>query len=247
MEPFTEWIQLAGRPEGRVLSVARVLKATRNALHSLRDFYLNVPLYDQPNLHAYLPTPVLMDQSLQPPALRYIDRLIQKDKARPLFRAQMGDREVVVKFPVRYCRSAHECLASQKLAPELHFCEPIQGGLCMVVMDYVEASDWGNMSDKFPRDAYHDVERAIRSLHERNLVFGDLRLPNILLVDRADRGCKGAMLVDFDWCSKDGDARYPDVLNDTGEIDWAPGVERHGSMKKAHDLYRLARLEKLVN
>lgn len=52
----------------------------------------------------------------------------------------------------------------------------------------------------------------------------------------------GAILVDFDWCGKDSESRYPTTLNDTGEIDWAPGVERFGVMKKEHDEYLLRKL-----
>ncbi|KAL5480411.1 hypothetical protein ACEPAI_1681 [Sanghuangporus weigelae] len=51
-----------------------------------------------------------------------------------------------------------------------------------------------------------------------------------------------AVLIDFDWCGKDSEARYPTTLNDTGDIDWAPGVERFGLMKKEHDDYCLRNL-----
>ncbi|KAI0244944.1 hypothetical protein BJV78DRAFT_1098897, partial [Lactifluus subvellereus] len=47
------------------------------------------------------------------------------------------------------------------------------------------------------------VKQAIRLLHSRKLVFGDLRLPNILVKDES------VMFVDFDWCGKAGEARYP--------------------------------------
>ncbi|KAL5514584.1 hypothetical protein ACEPAG_1900 [Sanghuangporus baumii] len=245
VELLTGWIHLSGNPQGRVLGVARILKAAKNTLCRLRNYYSNVPLSDEPDRNAYLPMPAVKDESQQPPALRYIDRLIKEDKARPLFRARMGDRDVVVKFPNRYCRDAHERLASEKLAPALYFCEPIRGGLYMVVMDYVKEVTAHDPAGKIPGDAYNDVVKAIELLHEEDFVFGDLRRPN-LLMDRTDEGRKGALLVDFDWCGKDGDARYPDTLNDTGVIEWAVGVERNGPLKKEHDLYRLTRLQELV-
>ncbi|KAL5513844.1 hypothetical protein ACEPAG_2605 [Sanghuangporus baumii] len=246
MELLTGWVYLSDKPQGCVLGIARILKAAKNALCRLRDYYLNLPFKDEPDRVAYLPMPAVKDGSPQPPALRYIDRLIKEDKARPLFRAQMGDRDVIVKFPDRYCRDAHEHLALEELAPALHFCEPIRGGLYMVVMDYVKEVAANDSAGKIPCEAYNDVVKAIKLLHENDLVFGDLRRPNLLVVDRTNKGRKGVLLVDFDWCGKDGDAKYPDTLNDTGEIDWAVGVERNGPMKKEHDLYRLKRLEALI-
>lgn len=51
------------------------------------------------------------------------------------------------------------------------------------------------------------------------------------------------MLVDFDWCGKVGEARYPVDINLDGEIDWHKGVVRGGKLEIEHDLYLLKALE----
>jgi Ser/Thr protein kinase RdoA (MazF antagonist) len=72
------------------------------------------------------------------------------------------------------------------------------------------------------------VKQAIELLHSQNLVFGDLRVPNILIKD------EGVMIIDFDWCGKAREARYPATLNDA--VDWPEGVGPDAVMLKKHDL-----------
>ncbi|KDQ07365.1 hypothetical protein BOTBODRAFT_120196, partial [Botryobasidium botryosum FD-172 SS1] len=60
------------------------------------------------------------------------------------------------------------------------------------------------------------VEEAMKLLHGNGFVFGDLRAPNILRVDG------GAMLIDFDWAGKVGEAKYPLDIN--FEVNWAEGT-----------------------
>ena len=87
----------------------------------------------------------------------------------------------------------------------------------------VEASE-----KKLPYRIYEDVERAIALLHSGDLVFGDLRMPNIMVVpggSGADDGPRG-MLVDFDWVGAHGSDRYPASL-DTGCEFLRLGDEQH--------------------
>ena len=63
------------------------------------------------------------------------------------------------------------------------------------------------------------IRYALNLLHSNNLVHGDLRRPNILV-----KGGK-AMVIDFDWCSSEGDGRYPGHLNMDSVIGWHPGVK----------------------
>lgn len=187
LEAFTEWICLGGRSSGQLVKVAQILKATANALSGLEHYYRNVTLTEEIDAKVHLPNPAVIEGSSPPPALRYVDRLLlsAKDIHRPLYIAKMGDRDVVVKFPCRYNKEAHEILAAQELAPKLHFCGRIMGGLWMVVMDRIKDADENDFSvDALPVGAYEDVERAIRLLHEKGFVFGDLRRPNIVVVSR---------------------------------------------------------------
>lgn len=41
------------------------------------------------------------------------------------------------------------------------------------------------------------------------------------------------MLIDYDWCGKEGEARYPPTIDE--EFEWPDGVLRGGLMRKEHD------------
>jgi len=107
----------------------------------------------------------------------------------------------------------------------------------MVIMELVDGRDafhhFGS-TKTIPSDLLDDVKAAIFNLHEANLVFGDMRRPNILVKKEIDR--LRALLIDFAWVGEAGQARYPSLLNDSGEIAWAEGVRPHGLMRKQHDL-----------
>ncbi|KAL5522070.1 hypothetical protein ACEPAF_1926 [Sanghuangporus sanghuang] len=274
VQPFTDYIFLGGNPDygDRVLHVARIFKAAKNALHNLQQYYEEF-LAGDGRQGQHLPRPSFADKISSGPSLHYFDRLFPDDPAKTLFVAKMDRRDVVVKFTVHYCGEAHQLLASHGLAPQLHFCKRIRGGLWMVVMDYVpgETSDMFLLRGQFTTDILSDIRKAVELLHREGYVFGDLRLRNILVVRKmqadavqpkpdgvtyltrggdspaatndkyANRRFR-AVLVDFDWCGRDSEARYPPTLNDTGDIDWAPGVERLGLMKKEHDEYLLRKL-----
>ncbi|TBU52857.1 hypothetical protein BD310DRAFT_888780 [Dichomitus squalens] len=152
--------------------------------------------------------------------------------------------EVVVKFTERYHQEAHRILAAEHLAPALHACVPVCGDLFMVVMDRVHgemAWEAANRQELLPYRIYQDIKRAIALLHSHDLVFGDLRTPNIMVVPGGsgpDDGHRG-MLVDFDWVGTHDRGRYPASLDD-GLPDWVTSsIQRHGIMDKAHDVAML--------
>ncbi|KAI0694019.1 hypothetical protein C8T65DRAFT_744535 [Cerioporus squamosus] len=123
--------------------------------------------------------------------------------------------DVVVKFTPAYGKAAHELLASASpsQAPKLRFCEFVD-------------SDPAHIAS---------LESAVTALHDHGFVFGDLRTPNVLLV--GDR----VVLIDFDWCDKEGTARYPsDILLEEGT--WHAGVKRGGLMEQVHDGYHFLTL-----
>jgi len=49
------------------------------------------------------------------------------------------------------------------------------------------------------------------------------------------------VIIDFNWCKKAGEGRYPASLNQEG-IDWPEGVRLSLIMEKQHDLVMLDRL-----
>jgi RIO-like serine/threonine protein kinase len=111
----------------------------------------------------------------------------------------------------------------------------------MVVMEYLEGSTAEQMYYKAspPLSVCEDVQAAITTLHRKGLVFEDLRRPKVLN--------KRAKLVDFDWCGRDGQDRYPTTLNT--DIDWHKDVGRGMLMCKEHNLLLLKTLcpAKLAN
>jgi len=110
------------------------------------------------------------------------------------------------------------------------------GTLGVVVMDYVGDSNAYQLYPRglLPKTVYKEVERAIHILHSESIVFADLRLPNIVITKQGK-----PMLVDFDWCGKDGIHRYPSSLNDSSSIDWHEGAVRNGIMRMEHDTFML--------
>ncbi|KAJ7928798.1 hypothetical protein B0H13DRAFT_965067 [Mycena leptocephala] len=181
--------------------------------------------------------------------------------------------EVVVKFTKRYNTAAHTKLAALGLAPKLYYHAAVRGGLVMVVMEKVVGSTafrWLSLNDttQLPLSVYTDVEAAVKELHEVDLVFGDLRLPNIMIrVEERDGNGNGsggkAQGGDAD-TSPRNDRGSADSDSDSGvralliDFDWvakdgvgrypatistseefSPAVDPYGLMHKAHDLYCL--------
>jgi hypothetical protein len=146
-----------------------------------------------------------------------------------LFLAKYEGKTVLVKFCEWYSETAHRLLASAGLAPALHFCSKIVGGGFMVAMDRVDGRNayYAFKRRRLPESVLRDVKtRAGEKLHDApGLVFGNLRRPNIMVVQSRDKG-KGelrGLLTDFDWAGSVGKAKYPATLN-ISDIDWAGGV-----------------------
>jgi serine/threonine protein kinase len=100
-------------------------------------------------------------------------------------------------------------------------------------MDFVD----GTSPDALTRAQFAEVKEAIMLLHSKNLVFGDLCPPNILVKDGK------VMIIDFDWCGKAGNACYPAELNLERELGWPLGVQPGSIMQKEHDLFMLKKLK----
>jgi serine/threonine protein kinase len=142
-----------------------------------------------------------------------------------------------IKFVTRYNAEAHRLLAKNGYAPNLlYHSEVAYGGThTMVVMDRLDGHD---MHGKEFEDAdLLRVQQAKNLLHENNYVFGDLRPNNIF----KPKNGSGVVLIDFDWCGRDGVDKYPPVINPA--INWEKSVKRGGVMKKCHDnhLFELLR------
>ncbi|KAL5500936.1 hypothetical protein ACEPAH_9323 [Sanghuangporus vaninii] len=162
---------------------------------------------------------------------------------RSLFLATYCEQEVVVKFAMTYNESAHFALADQNLAPKLHLCEQVIGGLKMVVMDRVHGKRMCDESKNgLPRKVFDDLEKALTIIHDKDVVFGDLRDTNVMIT-KSDVEVE-AKLIDFDWADEDGKGRYPALINTEliDEEELSPDVGPCKLMCKKHDKYALSKL-----
>ncbi|KAG7091471.1 hypothetical protein E1B28_010502 [Marasmius oreades] len=171
-----------------------------------------------------------------------------------LFRAMMPDKTVVIiKFTPTYNPDAHELLAAEGLAPKLLHCTKIVNDRWMIVMEYLDQAQnaytylLNSPTLSLPHSVYDDVKTALKKLHEKNIVFGDVRVQNIMVAadkKRVDR-VRG-YLIDFDWCGADGEARYPITMSNL-KVYEETGMHAYGKMHMYHDRELLERLTDLFD
>ena len=236
---LTGYIWLGGDPfeTNEWFLMARLFAALKTAISRLDDYYkLFVP--DLPLLEEVGRYPFIAEYGAERIKFTYINRPYQ-DKL--LYFAKLDDEPdtlIVVKFVQQYNADAHHLLAAQDLAPNLRYCgiddNVRYGNQFMIVMDY---SDLLSSSTLLTVKQYNRVEKAIKILHEKDMVFGDLRLPNILV------GGDSAMLIDFDWCGKAGQDHYPPEMNHDESIGWHPDVGPGCRMYPDHDIHMLKKLK----
>jgi hypothetical protein len=240
-----------------IVRLARVFGALSRCRVDLKNYYTSVRISPSQRLSCLFPNATPIDPSKPLPKLTYRqflsragqpipDHVNLKNATTSLYIATLhdSDQEVIVKFTARYNEGAHRLLAEAQLAPKLHFCGLVVGGLYMIVMDRVDGkSVWQLQQDNalIPAIVPAKVEEAVRLLHNKDIVFGDLRSNNILYVASEHR----IALVDFDWPGKDGESRYPATLNLGDGKTWAEQVVPYGTMRKADDLWQLDQLKDL--
>ena len=148
---------------------------------------------------------------------------------------------VLVKFTTKYHEEAHRLLARNNLAPTLHFCTRVVGGMYMVVMEYIP-SPKGQSLYAAPLRSTSALEvirqgvcQALDLLHKEGLVFGDLREGHMLYLPEGEGR---VLLIDFDGVGQDGEDRHSATLNPDTEL----GVVRWQIMEKVHDRRNLEQL-----
>ena len=202
------------------------------------------------------PTPYPPDSTTRFPKLDFFCKMdcadgtglsvVDEDNERhALYLARMpenSDEVVLVKFSAKYHEDAHNLLASTDppLAPALHFCTRVVGDMYMVVMEQVPKAKGQSLFVAPPPQSalegiWKDIDRALNLLHEKDLVFGDLREPNVLYLPEGEGR---ALLVDFDGVGRDGKDRYSACINPEAKL----GVARGQIMEKEHDRRNLERL-----
>lgn len=253
LQPLTEMLGLANFPNpfGRAQYIAKIMKAFRGCLEELERFYNKLVPAEEPELAPLIPAFREYGEDKKVNLTYTSGNMLSNRVGRAMFSAkakQPGEEEgtpVLVRFTAQYGREAHALLAEKGLAPQLFHYEVLENGWAVVIMDFVDGLDLDSARQWIvPSRVLKDVKKALRVLHKKNLVFGDLRRPNIVLCKRDVPGGgteQGGMLVDFDWAGKHDEQRYPPMLNP--EFKWAEGIKGGGVMKKEHDIAMLNLLE----
>ncbi|KAF9496897.1 hypothetical protein BDN71DRAFT_1388502 [Pleurotus eryngii] len=246
-QQFTDYIYLGADDlyhAERVAEVSKIFGVFRNALIDLMEYYRSLTLSYMP-LHARLyPSPTYETRS--PGPIQFVERFRfprwnDESYHCSLFKAKLGDESVIVKFCQAYGEEAHNIVAAAGLAPRLRFVGELRGGGKMVVMDDAKgerASVVLRGLKTLPSTVVSDLKSALDVLHAGNLVYGDLRLPNIIL--RQEDSQWRASLVDFDWSGPVGAVYYPSNVN--VEAFWGTGAGPCLPILKEHDLSMLQQL-----
>ncbi|KAF9262767.1 hypothetical protein L218DRAFT_1077693 [Marasmius fiardii PR-910] len=253
------------------ICLARALKIIKDGHQRLNEYYRNLSVTADTTFSFLYPNPVCLPDFKCPSCgqLTFMGKLVAKDifedeeiaastykrldVSMALFHAKMlhDGRNVIVKFTPSYNELAHKLLADQGLAPRLLHCEKVAGGWYMVVMEYLDKAQNAYKyllgqpyQERFlPQTAYSNIKSALEVLHQNNIVFGDVRLQNVMVEEKAGGGLRG-YLVDFDGCGTHEEARYPVFLAHILLFQEA-GMKPNGIMKKEHDIKLLAELGKL--
>ncbi|KAH9072282.1 hypothetical protein EDB83DRAFT_211792 [Lactarius deliciosus] len=261
IQQLTDFIWIGGHPydNHKLKLVARILASLGTGISELQEFYSKLPrLYNPQRFFPFVRHYSVEGRVVNFSYMTYLFPITPdtpKSPSKAIFRAMtetdVGRRNIIVKFTQRYNAEAHRHLATKHHAPELLYCSEEDpdsadlAGLIMVVMEDIDGGEtayqkYGNC--QLDQPIFDQVAEAIGVLHGKNIVFGDLRYPNIMITkDQRVR------LVDFDWCGEHGKDTYPGSLNvnrdTTNSIDWHRGVERGGKMMKEHDIFMLNKMK----
>ena len=197
--------------------LAGFVRALRNTFEGLKEFYRSPsgPIRDpcgyRSNRHTSIDRPFpykdyYTNEGGIKCTFKYKLRLV---RSALIFLAELMDTEanaklIVVKFTRTYSEVVHKLLASRGFVPELFAVEDLVGGWKMVVMEYL--SGWvmlGDLTQPQRLKYKAKLKEALGVIHDRNLVHGDIRCPNILISE------DDIKFIDFDHCGMEGVMRYP--------------------------------------
>ncbi|EEB89619.1 hypothetical protein MPER_12262 [Moniliophthora perniciosa FA553] len=147
---------------------------------------------------------------------------LEHDPVCATFKAKLLDGQdagklVVVKFVESYGVDAHRHLAKKGFAPQLLHdgtSGPHYGDLSLIVMDFVEGQTLHDLyQGAIPKDVRKAIRKVLDELAKKQFIIGDLRRPNVMLVEAEDADEsveKRLRFIDFDWACREGDGmRYP--------------------------------------
>lgn len=238
VQPLTEflWAGATADMDGQAERIGRLLCSLKIALDALKGRFEKVT--DSP---PRTPPPCFPFKTLYPDEVtRNAEKITYKERLHfqegsegtAIFSATLEKGEAVfIKFVTRYNEQAHKLLARNGLAPQLRYCSKLAVGEThfMVVMDRIHGHDMHE--EPFLAEDLIRIRDAKKLLHENGYVFGDLRPNNIF----KPMDGTGVVLVDFDWCGREGVDKYPIVINDDPKCNWHPDVKGGSIMRKVHD------------
>ncbi|KAF8749317.1 hypothetical protein RHS01_10150 [Rhizoctonia solani] len=244
VQPLTDfiWVGINPRSELHFRRLGRFFWAMKNAIADLKDYYSSVPAEILiSRFYPYIRQYSVANETVE---FTYVKQLGNPRSLKTVFlartKSQHGSpsKDIVVKFVETYHGVAHRLLSEAHLAPKLLFdgstdtSAPRPSGCMMIIMEYVNVQDLSEIDCPVPYSVRSSIKEAIRILHNHNIVFGDLRRPNVLAY-KDEHGSYQGMLVDFDWCGTHGQSRYPETIN--RDVGWAKGVGGGQLMMKEHD------------
>ncbi|KAK0492500.1 hypothetical protein EDD18DRAFT_1079650 [Armillaria luteobubalina] len=233
--------------DDHALRLARIFQSLRLAIDNLEQYYQEIELPNSPSIQTarYFPDITEYNDGTKVVRFQYLEPL-EIDEACVTFLAKLdeahGEQQVVVKFVQRYGAEAHRLLASKGKAPALKYCGSISingkcwyGSLQLVVMEFLHGRTVveryeGSISETL-RDA---VRGAVQILHDQSFVHGDIRTPNIVIVDGAGDEGERIRIIDFDWAGEQGKVRYPLHISDY--IRNTCGVKDYDVITFQHDM-----------
>ncbi|CAE6407480.1 unnamed protein product [Rhizoctonia solani] len=233
--------------------IVRVFHCINQARVELGAYYRTH--YPPPGESIVSPFPYVthyLDPTGQVVRFAYRKSLFPANPEKSIFLAEIDDpenpRPIIVKFVQKYNADAHRLLAEHGFAPQLLYDGTYIGLLVgpglVLYQQYLKlqgADLQSPGSSRPPRSVIKNTEAAIKILHSHDIVFGDLRRPNVMMLkDSMGKTTGKAMLVDFDWCGKHLEGRYPPKMNMT--LGWHRDVRPEAVMDKQHDIHMLARL-----
>lgn len=238
VDPLTPYIPFISTKDNDYLyHIAQTLEALWQSVCSLRKFYeeLDLTNYNLNNTQRFFPYFNQFETNNKAIVRFTYDSELTEEKNLWHVHTNDNNHRLIVKFAKQYNAEAHKLCAEHGFAPELLYYNKDEiYGWHIIVMEYIDGSILSNVNktkDEIER-IFQEVYNAMQKLHEKKLVFGDLRKSNIMIQKDID-GVQHAKLVDFDWCGIEGQAYYPAFINH--DINWPSGVSDKKPLNRSHD------------
>ena len=242
VQPLTPLLWLGGlhAPKSQYEEVTRLFASLSTGIQELEEFYSGVDfkLVSEARVFPYITTFTSSTGHEVQFTYEKIAKPVPAGGNAAFIANTQDGQKIVVKFTETYNATGHSLLAAEGLAPPLLASDRSPcSDFTMVVTGNTEGFQTLSQLYSYtpPPDVLETISRALRILHENDLVFGYLRSDNVL----GHRYL--TQLVGFDWCGKVGEGEYPADINKF-PIKWPEGVVPRGHLQFEHDNEMLRRL-----